>query len=97
VFSFRADHCAHEAWAEPADEPAAGAGDVQVSGRAEQGWSFGASSPPDSAAGGGSSLALARRLLIRLYVMLRDQIDDNEFCRRGRARRDGPELPDTPV
>jgi transposase len=44
-----------------------------------------------------AKVALARRLLIRLYVMLRDQIDYNEFCRRGRARRDGPELPDTPV
>jgi transposase len=34
-----------------------------------------------------AKVALARRLLIRLYVMLRDQIDYHEFCRRGRARR----------
>jgi transposase len=34
-----------------------------------------------------AKVALARRLLIRLYVMLRDQIDYDEFCRRGRARR----------
>jgi hypothetical protein len=33
-----------------------------------------------------AKVALARRLLIRLYVMLRDQIDYDEFCRRGRAR-----------
>jgi len=31
-------------------------------------------------------VALARRLLVRLYVMLRDQIDYDEFCRRGRRR-----------
>jgi transposase len=34
-----------------------------------------------------AKVALARRLLVRLYVMLRDQIDYDEFCRRGRARR----------
>jgi transposase len=34
-----------------------------------------------------AKVALARRLLIRLYVMLRDQIDYDEFCRRGCARR----------
>jgi transposase len=34
-----------------------------------------------------AKVALARRLLIRLYVMLRDQIDYHEFCCRGRARR----------
>jgi transposase len=32
-------------------------------------------------------VALARKLLVRLYVMLRDQIDYDEFRRRGRAAR----------
>jgi hypothetical protein len=32
-------------------------------------------------------VALARRLLVRLYVMLRDQIDYDEFCRRGHHQR----------
>jgi hypothetical protein len=44
-----------------------------------------------------AKVALARRLLIRRYVMLRDQIDYNEFCRRGRAPRDGLELARTPL
>ena len=44
-----------------------------------------------------AKVALARRLLIRLYVMLRDQIDYDEFCRRGRTRREGLELARTPV
>jgi len=30
-------------------------------------------------------VALARKLLVRLYVMLRDHIDYDEFRRRGRA------------
>jgi transposase len=30
-----------------------------------------------------AKVAVARKLLIRLYVMLRDQIDYTEFCRRG--------------
>jgi transposase len=34
-----------------------------------------------------AKVALARRLLIRLYIMLRDQIDYDEFCRRGRTQR----------
>ncbi len=38
-----------------------------------------------------AKVALARRLLVRLYVMLRDPIDYAEFCRRGRARRPGLE------
>jgi hypothetical protein len=42
-------------------------------------------------------VALARRLLVRLYVMLRDQIDYDEFCRRGRAQRGGLEQARTPV
>ena len=36
-----------------------------------------------------ANVALDRRLLIRLYVMLRDQIDYQEFRRRGHARRHG--------
>jgi hypothetical protein len=32
-------------------------------------------------------VALARKLLVRLYVMLRDQVDYEEFRRRGRAAR----------
>jgi transposase len=34
-----------------------------------------------------AKVALARRLLVRLSIMLRDQIDYEEFCRRGRAAR----------
>jgi transposase len=34
-----------------------------------------------------AKVALARKLLVRLYVMLRDQIDYEEFRRRGRAPR----------
>jgi transposase len=37
-------------------------------------------------------VAIARKLLVRLYIMLRDQIDDEEFRRRGRTPR-GPEVP----
>jgi len=44
-----------------------------------------------------AKVALSRRLLVRLYVMLRDQIDYGEFCRRGRARRGGLELVHAPV
>jgi Transposase IS116/IS110/IS902 family len=33
-----------------------------------------------------AKVALARKLLVRLYVMLRDRVDYDEFCRRGRAR-----------
>jgi transposase len=32
-----------------------------------------------------AKVALARKLLVRLYVMLRDHVDYEEFCRRGRA------------
>jgi hypothetical protein len=42
-------------------------------------------------------VALARRLLIRLYVMLRDQIDYTEFCRRRRAQRPGLDPARIPV
>jgi hypothetical protein len=34
-----------------------------------------------------AKVALARKLLVRLYIMLRDQIDYIEFRRRGRAPR----------
>ncbi len=30
-----------------------------------------------------ATLAVARKLAIRLYIMLRDRIDYAEFCRRG--------------
>lgn len=30
-----------------------------------------------------AKVAVARKLIIRLYIMLRDQIDYEEFCRRG--------------
>ena len=30
-----------------------------------------------------AKVAVARKLAIRLYIMLRDQIDYEEFCRRG--------------
>lgn len=39
-----------------------------------------------------AKVALARKLLVRLYVMLRDQIDYEEFRRRGRAPRSAPPL-----
>lgn len=34
-----------------------------------------------------AKVAIARKLLVRLYIMLRDQIDYAEFCRRGRCAR----------
>ena len=37
-----------------------------------------------------AKVALARKLLVRLYIMLRDQIDDAEFRRRGRSLRPQP-------
>jgi transposase len=37
-----------------------------------------------------AKVALARKLLVRLYVMLRDQIDYDEFRRRGRAAHAPP-------
>jgi transposase len=42
-----------------------------------------------------AKVALARKLLVRLYIMLRDQIDYAEFRRRGRTRRAHTDL--TPV
>jgi transposase len=38
-----------------------------------------------------AKVAVARKLLVRLYIMLRDEIDDEEFQRRGRAPR-SPDL-----
>jgi len=32
-----------------------------------------------------AKVAVARKLLVRLFIMLRDQIDYDEFCRRGRS------------
>jgi transposase len=32
-----------------------------------------------------AKVAVARKLLVRLFIMLRDQIDYDEFCRRGRT------------
>jgi transposase len=39
-----------------------------------------------------AKVALARKLLVRLYIMLRDQIDYEEFRRRGRAPRPADRL-----
>ena len=36
---------------------------------------------------GKTRVAVARKLGIRLWIMLRDQIDYNEFCRRGQMRQ----------
>ncbi len=38
---------------------------------------------------GKAKVAAARKLGIRLYIMLRDQIDYKEFCRRGQLQRRG--------
>jgi hypothetical protein len=37
---------------------------------------------------GKARVAAARKLGIRLWVLLRDQIDYEEFCRRGKARQE---------
>ncbi len=37
---------------------------------------------------GKARVAAARKLGIRLWIMLRDQIDYQEFCRRGQARQE---------
>jgi transposase len=44
-----------------------------------------------------AKVALARRLLVRLYIMLRDEIDYDEFCRRGRAARPTQEAVRSPA
>ena len=38
---------------------------------------------------GKARVAAARKLGIRLWIMLRDQIDYEEFCRRGKLRQIG--------
>jgi transposase len=38
---------------------------------------------------GKARIAAARKLGIRLWIMMRDQIDYEEFCRRGRSRQNG--------
>jgi transposase len=38
---------------------------------------------------GKARIAAARKLGIRLWIMMRDQIDYEEFCRRGRLRQEG--------
>jgi transposase len=38
---------------------------------------------------GKARIAAARKLGIRLWIMLRDQIDYEEFCRRGTLRQSG--------
>ena len=48
---------------------------------------------------GEARVAVARKLGIRLWIMLRDQIDANEFCRRGQMRQKNDDacagMPDT--
>jgi len=38
---------------------------------------------------GKARIAAARKLGIRLWIMMRDQIDYDEFCRRGQLRQRG--------
>jgi hypothetical protein len=38
---------------------------------------------------GKARIAAARKLGIRLWIMMRDQIDYQEFCRRGKLRQSG--------
>ena len=38
---------------------------------------------------GKARIAVARKLGIRLWIMMRDQIDYEEFCRRGKLRQSG--------
>jgi len=49
---------------------------------------------------GKASVAVARKLGIRLWIMLRDQIGYNEFCRRGQKQQKSSEacagMPETP-
>ena len=49
---------------------------------------------------GKARVAVARKLGIRLWIMLRDQIDYHEFCRRGQMQQRGGEacagMPETP-
>jgi transposase len=49
---------------------------------------------------GKASVAVARKLGIRLWIMLRDQIEYNEFCRRGQKQQQSSDacvgMPETP-
>ena len=49
---------------------------------------------------GRRSVAVARKLGIRLWIMLRDQIEYNEFCRRGQKQQKRSDacagMPETP-
>ena len=38
---------------------------------------------------GKARMAAARKLGVRLWIMLRDRIDYEEFCRRGKLRHEG--------
>ena len=38
---------------------------------------------------GKARIAAARKLGVRLWIMMRDQIDYEEFCRRGKLRQKG--------
>jgi hypothetical protein len=38
---------------------------------------------------GKARAAVARKLGIRMWIMLRDQIEYNEFCRRGQKQQNG--------
>jgi hypothetical protein len=38
---------------------------------------------------GKARIAAARKLRIRLWIMMRDRIDYEEFCRRGKLRQSG--------
>jgi transposase len=49
---------------------------------------------------GKASVTVARKLGIRLWIMLRDQIEYNEFCRRGQKQQKSSDasagMPETP-
>ncbi len=49
---------------------------------------------------GKASVAVARKLGIRLWIMLRDQIEYHEFCRRGQKQQKSSDacagMPETP-
>jgi hypothetical protein len=49
---------------------------------------------------GKAGVAVARKLGIRLWIMLRDEIDYDEFCRRGQKQQKSGEacagMPETP-
>jgi len=45
---------------------------------------------------GKARIAAARKLGIRLWIMMRDRIDYEEFCRRGKLRQEGEALAGMP-